>query len=253
MEKFKELIKSRNFWLVILILAFVIVFIVYARRKKTSDEKLDLAKRIRKDAVKDKITEKEQELNLYFRKLWAEHSFWTREYIVAYLNGTKDVNDVTRRLLKNQEQIGRALGMWYGEKNGLKVSDLLKNQLISFGDMLNDMVNKDRQKSIISEKKWTENTEKLVDFLVSLNKSWGRVELGQHFKQYNEAITGIAGNRLKKNHQEEIKSFDKAYTLAMYDVADVLTKGIVNQYPEKFDKDSDMLDENKEDNKEKDN
>ena len=39
----------------------------------------------------------------------------------------------------------------------------------------------------------------------------------------------------------------------MYDVADVLTKGIVNQYPEKFDKDSDMLDENKEDNKEKDN
>jgi hypothetical protein len=250
MEKFKELLGKRNFWLVVLIIMFVIIFIIYARKSQNELEKKNFAKQVKKDAVKDKITEKEKELNLYMRKLWSEHAFWTREYIVSYLNGTKDINEVTRRLLKNQEQIGRSFGMWYGEKNGKKVGDLLKNQLISFGDMLSDMVNKNREKSIISEKKWNENTEKLIDFLVDLNKKWGRTELTQHFKQYNEMITGIAGNRIKKKHDEEIKSFDKAYAHAQYDIADLLTKGIVEQFPTQFDKDEELLAEQKKEKEE---
>ena len=253
MEKLRELMKSRNFWLVILIVAFVIIFIVYIRKKNAQDKQIDFAKQIRKDAIKDKITEKEQELNLYLRKIWAEHAFWTREYIVAYLNGTQDVNDITVRLLKNQDQIGRSLAMWYGDKNGTKISELLKTQLIAFGDLLNDMVNREREKSISAEKKWHDHTDKLVDFLVSLNSNWGRTELGLHFKQYNEMITGIAGNRIQKKHAEEIKSFDKAYNQATYDIADVLTKGIVKQYPEQFDKEPGQVADKKEEETEETN
>lgn len=245
MEKFKELLGKRNFWLVVLIIAFIIIFIIFIRKANVKKKQNELVKQVKKDAVKDKITEKEKELNLYLRKIWAEQAFWTREYIVSYLNGTKDINDVTKRLLKNQEQIGRSLGMWYGDKNGNKIADLLKNQLISFGDLLNDMVNRDREKSIMSEKKWNDNTDKLVDFLVGLNNKWGRTELSQHFKQYNEMVTGIAGNRMKGKHQDEIKSFDKAYNQAMYDIADVLTKGIVSQYPNQFDKDDEDDNEQK--------
>ena len=236
MDKLKEIMRNRTFWLAVLIIMFVIIFMVYIRRRNREKEQSKFAEQIKKDAVKDKITEKEQELNQYLRKLWAEHASWMRQYVIAYLNGTGDVTDVTKRLLKNQDQIGRSLGMWYGEKNGAQISDILKTQLISFGDMLKGMVNKDKNTSVIAEKKWHDNTEKLVDFLVDLNPKWGRVELSQHFKRYNEMMTNMAINRFRKKHNDEIASFDKAYTHAMFDIADVLTKGIVNQHPEQFDK-----------------
>jgi hypothetical protein len=232
----KGIMKNRTFWLAFLIIAFVIVFIIFIRRRGKEQEQSSFMKKIKEEAIKDKITEKEQELNQYLRKLWAEHAFWTRQYVVAYLNGSTDVNDVTKRLLKNQEQIGRSLGMWYDEKNGAKIGDLLKVQLISFGDMLNGMISKDKNMSVISEKKWHDNTEKLVDFLVEINNKWNRTELAQHFKRYNEMITNMSINRLRKKHGEEIASFDKAYTNAVNDIADSLTKGIVRQFPEQFDK-----------------
>lgn len=241
MEKLKELFKSRNFWLVVLIIVLVLIIIIYVRKRQKDKEKLDFARKVKDDAMKDKVTEKEKELNLYLRKLWGEHASWTNSYINSYLSGNRDINDVTRRLLKNQEQIGRSLGMWYGDKNGIKIGDLLKNQLISFGDMLSAMVEKNKEKSISAEKRWHDNTEKLVDFLVGINDKWNRTEMNQHFKKYNENITAIAGHRLKKNHNEEIKAFDAANNVAMYDIADFMTNGIVKQYPDHFDKESEPI------------
>jgi hypothetical protein len=236
MEKFKEMMKSRTFWLVTLLIMFVIILIIVVRKRGKDKEQSKFAEDVKREAIKDKITEKEQELNQYLRKLWAEHAFWMRQYVVSYFNGSADVKDTTKRLLKNQEQIGRSLGMWYGDKNGARIADIMKNQLIAFGDMLNGMVSKDKGLSVAGEKKWNDNTEKLVDFLVEQNSKWGRVELSQHLKQYNEMMTNMAINRFRKKHNDEINSFDKAYTHAMNDVADVLTKGIVRQHPEQFDK-----------------
>ena len=236
MEKFKELMKSRTFWLVTLIILFILIFIIVIKRRNKEKQQSSFAEDVKREAIKDKITEKEQELNQYLRKLWAEHAFWMRQYVISYFNGSGDVTQTTKRLLKNQDQIGRSLGMWYGDKNGAKITEVMKNQLISFGDMLNGMVSKDRNISVVGEKKWNDNTEKLVDLLVELNNKWGRIELGQHFKRYNEMMTNMSINRYRKKHEDEINSFDKAYTHAMNDIADVLSKGIVRQHPEQFDK-----------------
>jgi len=236
MEKLREMMKNRNFWLAVLIIMFVIIFIIYIRKRNREKEQSKFAEDIKKDAVKDKITEKEQELNQYLRKLWAEHAFWMRQYVIAYFNGTGDVASTSKRLLKNQDMIGRSLGMWYGEKNGAKIGEVMKLQLVAFGDMLNGMMSKDKNTSVVGEKKWHDSTERLVDLLVELNPKWGRVELSQHLKSYNEMMTNMAINRTRKKHSEEIASFDKAYAHAMNDVADVLTKGIVSQHPEQFDK-----------------
>ena len=250
MEKLREMMKNRTFWLVVLIVVFVIIFIIYIRKRGKEKEQGEFAKQIKKDAVKDKITEKEQELNQYLRKLWAEYAFWMRQYVIAYFNGSADVNDTTKRMLRTQDQIGRSLGMWYGEKNGAKISSVMKGQLVAFGDMLSGMISRDKNTSVIGEKKWHDNTEKLVDLLVELNPKWGRVELSQHFKRYNEMMTNMAINRLRKKHGNEIESFDKAYVHAMNDIADVITKGIVKQHPEQFDKTPEP--ESASENKEKD-
>jgi hypothetical protein len=250
MEKLKELLKNRNFWLGFLIIMFIIIFIIYIRKRGKEKEQSAFAAEIKKDAIKDKITEKEQELNQYLRKLWAEHAFWMRQYVISYFNGNSDIKDTTKRLLKNQDQIGRSLGMWYGDKNGAQIADIMKNQLIAFGDMLNGMVSKDKNISVVAEKKWHDGTEKLVDFLTQQNPKWSRVELSQHLKRYNEMMTNMAINRFRKKHSDEINSFDKAYAHAMNDVADVLTKGIVRQHPEQFDKLPDLESESQKQQKE---
>ena len=37
------------------------------------------------------------------RKLWSDHVIWTREYIVAAIEGSSDAKAAAARLLKNQE------------------------------------------------------------------------------------------------------------------------------------------------------
>ena len=52
--------------------------------------------------------DKELELHLNMRKLWADHVIWTREYVVSAIDGTADVGQDAARLMKNQEEIGAA-------------------------------------------------------------------------------------------------------------------------------------------------
>src|SRR5665647_1091651 len=39
------------------------------------------------------------------RKLWIDHTIWTRSYIVSALGGLDDQKDVLSRLLRNQQDI----------------------------------------------------------------------------------------------------------------------------------------------------
>src|SRR3954470_13806679 len=52
------------------------------------------------------------------RKLWTDHVVWTRDYIVAAVDGTPDADAAAARLMKNQEDIGSAVASYYGKAAG---------------------------------------------------------------------------------------------------------------------------------------
>ena len=54
------------------------------------------------------------------RKLWTDHVIWTREYIVAGIDGTPDANAAATRLTKNQDDIGAAVATFYGKPGGMR-------------------------------------------------------------------------------------------------------------------------------------
>ncbi len=228
MENLKEMFKSRNVWIVLLLIAFVIVFFIYIKKRKREDAESSFAEKVREDAVKDKVTEKELELNQYMRKLLGENTIWMRNYTISYMANHTDMKDVTQRLMKNQAEIGKAFGLWFGKEKGNAIGDLMSKNLISFGDILKGMMDKNKNESIISEK--------LVDYLVKINPKWSKTDLGHNFKKYNEMFINSATARYRKKHNEEIEAFDKAHNYAMHDLADYITKGIVDEFPEKFDK-----------------
>lgn len=236
MEKAKEILKNRTFWIITLLVIATIIFFVVIRRRKREDHESSFKEMVRSEALKNKLTEKELELNQYMRKLWADNTFWMRNYMISYMNNSSDLKDVTRRLLKNQDQIGRSVGLWYTEKVGQNVSKLLQENLISYGNLLKEMMDKNKNAAMGAEKKWDDDTEKFVKYLSSLNKEWDQSVLSEHFKKYNQMNITQAMNKFKRKHVEEIESFDKAYSHAMYDLADYITNGIVKQNPDKFDK-----------------
>ena len=63
------------------------------------------------------------------RKLWTDHVVWTREYIVAAANSDAGAKAAADRLMRNQEQIGSAVGSYYGAAAGDSVTALLKSHI----------------------------------------------------------------------------------------------------------------------------
>src|SRR6188472_4184379 len=60
---------------------------------------------------KDKLR---TELRAALDRLWEDHITWTRQYILRVADNTKDGDEVAARLMKNQEDIGTAVGQYYG-------------------------------------------------------------------------------------------------------------------------------------------
>src|SRR4029079_10454218 len=66
------------------------------------------------------------QLRADMRKLWTDHVVWTRDYIIAELADRPDVTTAAKRLMKNQEDIGAAIGKFYGASAGKQLTTLLK-------------------------------------------------------------------------------------------------------------------------------
>lgn len=58
------------------------------------------------------------DLKMTMRKLWTDHTVWTRDYIIAAVDDKPDAMAAANRLMKNQEDIGNAITGYYGAAAG---------------------------------------------------------------------------------------------------------------------------------------
>src|SRR5678816_3006752 len=76
------------------------------------------------------------QLHQDMRKLWTDHVVWTRDYIIAAVDDKPDQEAAAKRLLKNQEDIGRAVGAFYGSQAGDALTKLLKEHITIAVDLI---------------------------------------------------------------------------------------------------------------------
>src|SRR5690242_5145546 len=63
-------------------------------------------------------------LRTNMRKLWSDHVWWTRDYLITSIADMPDVKAATDRLLQNQSDIGAAIASYYGKEAGDKLTGL---------------------------------------------------------------------------------------------------------------------------------
>ncbi|RCX17777.1 hypothetical protein DFP94_108138 [Fontibacillus phaseoli] len=167
------------------------------------------------------------------RKLWIDHVVWTRNYIVSAVEGLQDQKPVLARLLKNQQDIGDAIKPYYGEAAGNKLAELLREHILIAGKIV-DAAKSGQQAEVEKlNKEWYRNADDIIQFLTRANPYWTVKELQPIFYHHLQLVTDAVTARIKKDWDADIRAFDEGQKHILV-LADVLSKGIIRQFPDKF-------------------
>jgi hypothetical protein len=173
------------------------------------------------------------QLKYPMQKLWIEHAWWTRSFIVSNLAGLKDQNLVLQRLLKNQEDLGNIIKPYYGVEAGNKLTSLLKEHIVIAGKIIDAAKTNDQAKVDQFTKDWYRNADEIVAFLTSANPYWNKKMLTDMFYTDLKLTTDEVVERLKGDWAADIKTADRNQAHLIH-MGDILTDGIVRQFPNKF-------------------
>lgn len=167
------------------------------------------------------------------RKVWVQHVIWTRSYMVSALAGLEDQDRVLERLLKNQEDIGNAIKPYYGEEAGNKLTALLRDHILIAGKIV-DAAKRGNQADVSKfNKEWFKNADDIAEFLSSANPNWPIKDLKELLYVHLQMLSDDLMARLNKDWNASVIAFDKGEEHIII-LADTLTKGILKQFPKKF-------------------
>ena len=167
------------------------------------------------------------------RKLWTDHVVWTRAYVVAALGDQPDAQAAAARLLKNQEDIGKAVAKFYGDAAGQQLTTLLKEHITIAVDLVKAAKTGDKSGQQQADSRWQQNAVQIAEFLSKANPNWPSATLVDMMKMHLSTTTTEVVARLNKNWEEDVRAFDGVYDHILK-MSDALAEGIVKQFPEKF-------------------
>jgi hypothetical protein len=193
-------------------------------------------------SVQAKVTDKKDtaclspkmvQLKADMQKAWINHTIWTRNYIVSAIANLQDQKDVFDRLLQNQQDTGNVIKPFYGEAAGNKLADILREHILIAGKIV-EAAKTGKQADLKKlQVEWHRNADDIAKFLSTANPNWQFKELQDMLYTHLQLITEIVLNHIKEDWKADIAATDKN-EIHMIHFADILTEGIVKQFPGKF-------------------
>ena len=175
------------------------------------------------------------ELNQTMRRLWSDHVFWTRQYIVAAIAGDASAGAAADRLLRNQEDIGNAVAGFYGDAAGQGLTTLLKEHITIAVDLIKFAKSGDKATYAKTDSAWQQNGVDIAEFLSKANPHWPKAALAEAMKAHLSTTTTMVVARLTQDWEGDARAFDAVYDHILH-MADTLATGIVKQFPDHFSK-----------------
>jgi hypothetical protein len=182
--------------------------------------------------MKDKSPKSEQ-LRVTMHKLWEDHVTWTRNVILNVIDDLPGTDQAVSRLLKNQDDIGNAIKPIYGDAAGAELTRLLREHITTAADLLKAAKTGNNSAFQDANKKWFDNADQISGFLSKANPHWELADMKKMMHDHLNLTTEEATARLKKDYDADVKAYDKVHDEILV-MADMLTDGIIQQFPEKF-------------------
>jgi hypothetical protein len=169
------------------------------------------------------------------RKLWEDHVTWTRLAIVSYIDDLSDLEPTVARLIQNQTDIGDAIKPFYGDEAGEELTRLLEEHINGAVDLMAAAKAGDKKQTKKASAAWYHNGNQVADFLSDANPdNWPRQEMRSMMSTHLDQTLDEAVQRLEGDHEAEVRTYDEIH-VHILEMADVLTEGILAQFPEKFE------------------
>lgn len=175
----------------------------------------------------------ELDLNNSMRMLWEQHVTWTRLTIISMAFGLPDVDLVTQRLLRNPSDFAAALEPFYGRETAAKFAQLLTEHLVIAAQLVAAAKRGDTAAAADAERRWYANADQIAAFLASINPHWSQAEWQTMLYQHLSLTKSEAVDILTGDYAAGIAVYDEIEKQALM-MADVMTAGIVRQFPRRF-------------------
>jgi hypothetical protein len=173
------------------------------------------------------------DLRTSMRKLWTDHTVWTRDYIVAAVDDRPDAQAAANRLMKNQEDIGNAVAAYYGPAAGQQLTALLKQHISIAVDLIKAAKAGAAAAQKRADDQWRQNAVDIATFLSTANPNWPKDTLVAMMQMHLSTTTAEVVARLKHDWEGDVRAYDAVYQHILM-MADALSDGIMKQFPDKF-------------------
>jgi hypothetical protein len=168
------------------------------------------------------------------RQLWEDHITWTRLYIVSAAAALPDADQAAQRLLKNQADIGEAVGTYYGAPAGKALTGLLRAHILTAAKLIAAAKGGDTAAVRTASDAWYANADSIADFLSTANpKAWPAATMRSAMRMHLDLTLKEATARLHGDWAADIAAYDAVHAHILQ-LADVLSNGIIRQFPSRF-------------------
>jgi hypothetical protein len=167
-------------------------------------------------------------------RLWEDHITWTRMVIVDFAAGLPDLPTAEARLLRNQADIGNAIKPYYGRAAGNKLTSLLRTHILEAVPVLQAAKAGDKASLSKALAAWNANAHDIAVFLSKANpRNWPLPMMASMMKRHLALTTNEAAARLSRNWSADVAAYGQVET-EILQMADMLSTGIIKQFPHRF-------------------
>lgn len=173
------------------------------------------------------------QLHADMRALWEDHIVYTRNVICNLVDGLPGKDQAIARLMKNQEDIGGAVAVYYGVEAGTALTNLLKSHIAISADVVNAAKAGDRNALDAANARWFANADSIAGFLSSANPHWPLEDMKRMMHEHLRLTTNEAVARINHDYPGDIEAYDAVHK-EILEMSDMLADGIVKQFPDQF-------------------